>query len=172
MRFINAMKMHAASMDAGAPAARWGTVTGVDTASMTVKVMLQPEGVQTDWLPLASSMVGGGWGLVHAPATGTQVLCLPDAGDHTSYVVIGGTWSAGSLPPANVKQGEFWLVHSSGSKVALTNDGKVTISDASGSSLAFGNDGTATLTATNISLAGTVNVTNVLKVGGVTVTVP
>jgi phage baseplate assembly protein V len=179
-RLLNAHKMHAAAMDSASPVGRWGIVISANPATMTVKVTLQPEGVTTDWLPLLSSAVGGGWGLIHVPPVGTQVFCMPDAGDGQSYIVVGATWSAASAPPAGYNQGEIWLVHSSGSSIKLTNDGKLTIADARGSSLALTNDGTATLTATtinlagstNISLAGTVNVTGVLKVGGVTVTVP
>lgn len=159
-------------MDAASPVGRWGVVTSANTATMVVKVLLQPEGVPTDWLPLLASAVGGGWGLIHVPPVGTQVFCIPDAGDSQSYIAAGATWSAGAAPPTGYNQGEIWLVHSSGSSIKLTNDGKLTIADAHGSSLALTNDGNATLTATNISLAGTVNVTGVLKVDGVTVTVP
>jgi phage baseplate assembly protein V len=162
-RLLNALKTHAASMDAAAPVGRWGVVNGANGA--TVKVLLQPENVQTDWLPLASSMVGGGWGLVHMPPNGTQVFCMPDAGDHDSYVVIGATWSTANQPPAGVAQGEFWLVHSTGSSIKLTNDGKVTITDHSGTSLAFTNNGIVTLT-------GIFAVTGSITVNGTTVAVP
>src|SRR4051812_44952521 len=104
-RLLNAIKFHTASQDASAPVGRWGVVTGANGA--TVKVTLQPEGVQTDWLPLLSSMVGGGWGLVHIPPNGTPVFCIPDAGDHNNYVVAGATWSAASAPPG-AAQGEAW----------------------------------------------------------------
>jgi phage baseplate assembly protein V len=157
MRLLNSIKMHASSMDQSQPVARWGVVQSVDAASMTAKVMLQPEGVLTDWLPIASSMVGSGWGLVHAPAAGTQVVCLPDGGDHESYVIIGATWSTAARAPASA-EGEFWLVHSTGSKIALTNDGHVTVTDAGGCSLAFTNNGTATL-------AGTLHVTGNIVAG-------
>ena len=99
MRPLNALRQHAASMDASAPAGRWGLVTSADAGDITVKVSLQPESVQTDWLPLASSMVGGGWGMVHVPPVGTPIFCLPDAGDDNSYVVLGATWSAANCPP-------------------------------------------------------------------------
>lgn len=157
MRLLNSIRQHAASMDAGAAVAKWGIVTASDV-NRGVRVRLQPEDVQTDWLPLASSMVGGGWGLVHVPPAGTPVLCLPESGDATNLIVIGSTWSASNRPPQNVAAGEFWLVHSTGSKIALTNDGKVTISDAGGCSLVFGNNGTATLTG-NLLVTG--NVTDV-----------
>lgn len=145
MRFANSIKMHAQAMDAQAPVGRWGTVTGAQGAM--VKVLIQPEGVQTDWLPLLSAMVGGGWGLMHVPPNGTQVFIMPDAGDHENYVVVGATWSAQNQPPG-AQQGEAWLQHSTGSLVKLTNDGKVTVKDAGGCSLTFNNNGTATLVGT------------------------
>ena len=161
-RFLNALKTHAASMDASAPVGRWGVVTGANGTQ--VKVTLQPEGVQTDWLPLLSSVVGGGWGLVHVPPNGTPVFCIPDAGDHESYVVVGATWSTANQPPA-APQGEVWLVHSTGSAIKLTNDGQLTLADASGASMAMTNNGTITLTAPIVNVAGTLKVNNVTVTG-------
>jgi phage baseplate assembly protein V len=153
MRLLNAIKQHAGSMDVGAPVPRWGTVISANPATMTAKVSLQPEGVTTDWLPILSSSVGGGWGLVHVPPVGTPVLCLPDTGDHESYVILGATWSTQATPPSTA-QGEIWLVHSTGSKIALTNDGMVTIADPSGSSVVLSNSGGITVTANaNITLS-------------------
>jgi uncharacterized protein involved in type VI secretion and phage assembly len=165
MRFLNTLRTHAASQDAAAPVNRWGIVQSVDTSSMTAKVTLQPENVLTDWLPIVSPMSGNGWGLIHPPALGTQVLCAPDAGDGESYVILGGTWNTGAMPPAGVACGELWLVHSTGSAVKMTNDGKVTISDAAGASLSFLNGGT-------IALTGTLAVTGAIKVNGTIVSVP
>ena len=145
MRLQNAIRMRAQGDAATAPVARWGIVTGAKGA--TVKVTIQPEGVQSDWLPLMSSTVGNGWGMVHIPPNGTQVLLLPDTGDHESYVVLGSTWNDQDAAPS-AAQGEVWLVHSSGSFVKLTNDGKVSIQDQGGCSLTFQNNGTATLVGT------------------------
>lgn len=155
MRYLNAIRTHAAGQDAQAPVARWGIVTSADPGSMTVKVTIQPEGIQTDWMPLLSSTVGNGWGLVHVPPVGSHVFLMPDAGDHNSYVVVGATWSNAARPPAGVKQGEVVLVHSTGSKISMTNDGKVTVADAGGCSLAFTNDGNAILTG-NLNVSGSV----------------
>jgi phage baseplate assembly protein V len=142
-RLLNSLKFHSSSQDQSSPVGRWGIVTGSNGA--TVKVRLQPEDVQTDWLPLLSSTVGGGWGMVHIPPNGTQVFCIPDCGDTNNYVVVGATWSVKTPVPA-AAQGEIWLVHSTGSAIKLTNDGHVSIADAGGCSLAFTNNGTATLT--------------------------
>jgi len=144
-RLENAMRIRMQGDASTSTNCRWGIVNGAKDA--TVKVLIQPEGVQTDWLPLLSSAVGGGWGLVHVPPNGTPVFLIPDAGDHESFVVAGSTWSATNAPPA-AAQGEVWLVHSSGSFVKLTNDGKLSIQDAGGCSLVFSNNGTATLTGT------------------------
>jgi phage baseplate assembly protein V len=161
-RLLNTLKMHSASQDHSMPVGRWGTVTGAN--GPMVKVTLQPEGVPTDWLPLLSSSVGGGWGMIHIPPNGTQVFCIPDAGDHNSYVVVGATWNVNAQAPA-AAQGEVWLVHSSGSAIKLTNDGKVSIADASGAAMSFENNGTVSLTATFA-------VTGEIKVNGTTVVVP
>lgn len=173
-RMLNALKVHTASQDAMAPVNRWGIVQS--TNGMQVKVLLQPEGVLTDWLPIVSPMVGNGWGLCHLPPVGTPVLCAPDAGDHTSLVVLGSTWNTANQPPAN-PAGEMWLVHSSGSSVKLTNNGQVAVADASGASLDLMNNGTIAITgaltvSSNITMTGTLAVTGKITVNGVQVSVP
>ena len=106
---------------------RFATVTSFNPSSYEAKVLLRPEGVETDFLPVLSQWVGAGWGLSSPPSPGQQVLVEPAEGDLGSGVIIGGLWSdARRTPGAPV--GELWLVHQSGASLKLTNDGKIVTS--------------------------------------------
>ena len=105
---------------------RFGVVSSVDTEHAAVRVTLQPENVLTGWLPIAAAWVGAGWGLACPPAPGDQVLVLPENGAEQPGVVLARLWSTQSPPPA-APVGEFWLLHSSGSFLKLTNDGTVQV---------------------------------------------
>ena len=123
---LNALKAGAAAQDSAVGQPRFGLVSSVDTARGIVRVTLQPEGMLTGWLPLATAWVGPGWGLACPPAPGDQVLVLPEGGAGQPGAVIARTWSTQAPPPA-APVGEFWLVHRSGSFLKLSNDGTVQI---------------------------------------------
>ncbi len=123
-RLLNAIKRHAAAQDAAAGQARFGVVSAVDPAAGTARVMLQPEGVESGWLPVLSPWVGPGWGVSCPPSPGDQVLVLPQEGDAEHGVIAARAWS-GQAPATPV--GELWLTHRSGSFVRLLNDGTVSV---------------------------------------------
>lgn len=125
-RFLNAMKQHAAALDHAAGQPRFGVVASVDPATYTARVMLQPEGVLSGWLPILSAWIGAGWGMAALPAPGDQVLVLPQEGDAEHGVIAGCAYSAGT-PPPGAPVGELWIVHRSGAALKLRNDGTVRI---------------------------------------------
>jgi phage baseplate assembly protein V len=124
MSIAGEMKRHAvgAAMQLGVP--RFGLVESVDPSAYTAKVKLQPDGVLTSWLPIASAWIGAGWGLVCPPNVGDQVIVAPHDGDADNLVIIGRVYSQAQMPPAGIS-GEFWLVHKTGSFLKLTNDGNI-----------------------------------------------
>ena len=124
--FLNALKAQAGAQDANAGQPRFGTVSSVDTASGTARVMLQPESVLTGWLPVLSPWVGAGWGLWAPPQPGDQVLILPQEGEMEHGAVVARGWSAGA-PPPQAALGELVLQHASGTQLRLANDGTVRI---------------------------------------------
>ncbi|MBS0558424.1 MAG: phage baseplate assembly protein V [Proteobacteria bacterium] len=126
-RFINAMKAHAARLDQTQAQPRFGIVSSVSPDDSTVRVLLQPEGVLTGWLPVLSQWVGAGWGMSCPPSPGDQVLVLAQEGDADNGVVIGRMYSALAKAPS-AQAGEFWLVHQSGSALKMLSDGTVQIS--------------------------------------------
>lgn len=126
-RFLNALKSQSAAQDRSQGQPRFGLVTSVDTSRMAARVTLQPEGVLSGWLPIASPWIGAGWGLVCPPSPGDQVLVIPQEGEAEHGIVVAASWSDTASPPPLVPLGEFWLVHKSGTSLKLANDGTVRI---------------------------------------------
>ncbi len=122
--FLNHLKAHAAQMDQGWAQTRLAVVTSVDAATFSVRVTVQPEGVLSGWLPVASAWVGAGWGLACLPGAGDQVVVAWQEGDAEQGIVVGRLWSS-AVPPPQVPAGEFWLVHKTGSFLKLHNDGSI-----------------------------------------------
>ncbi len=124
---INALKGYAASLDRLQASPRLATVSSVDPQTACARVLHQPEGVLSGWLPVLALWSGSGWGLVCLPAPGDQVLILSHDGDPSSGIILGGLYSDERRVPS-APLGEFWLIHSSGSSLKMTNDGTVQIS--------------------------------------------
>lgn len=122
--FLNVVKAQASALDQSAGQPRLAVVSSVDPAAYTARIILQPEGVLSGWLPVLSSWIGAGWGLACPPSPGDQVLVLPQEGDAEHGIIAGRLWSATQAPPP-APSGELWLVHKSGSFVKLVNDGSI-----------------------------------------------
>lgn len=120
----HAMASMGAVAAAGMAAPRFGTVTSYDKDTHTVKAMLQPEEVETGWLPIMVLMAGQGWGVYAAPAQGDQALLIFAEGDALVGVCVGFIPNDEDIPPA-VPAGEIWLQHEEGSFLKLTSDGKI-----------------------------------------------
>jgi phage gp45-like len=126
---LNLIKADASRLDQSAAQPRIGVVTSVDAATSTVRVQIQPEGVLTGWLPIASPWVGNGWGLVCPPGVGDQVLVIAQEGSSEHGIIIGRIWSS-AAPPPEAQVGELWLMHKSGSYIKLLNNGSIVSSAA------------------------------------------
>jgi uncharacterized protein involved in type VI secretion and phage assembly len=124
-RILNRLKEQARALDRAIGQPRFGIVTSVDPTRYVAKVSLQPEGVQSGWLPILSPWVGNGWGLICVPQPGAQVLVLAQEGDAEHGVIAGAAYGGTIQPPSGAAAGEAWLVHSSGSFLRLRNDGTV-----------------------------------------------
>ena len=105
---------------------RIGTVTSSDSGTATARVLLQPEGVLTGWLPVLSQWAGAGWGIACPPCPGDQVLIIPQEGDSQHGLIIGRLFSNSVRPPA-AEPGEFTLSHQSGCSLRLLNSGIVVV---------------------------------------------
>jgi uncharacterized protein involved in type VI secretion and phage assembly len=143
---------------------KYGLVSSVDPSSYSVKVLFQPDNTQSGWIPVKAHWVGNGWGMVCLPTVDQLVVVDPIEGFNDEWVVSGYLYNDTERPPASAV-GELHMVHTSGSYMRLTNDGKVSINgqaevDVSGPTIniqATGNvnvqaAGTASITAPSIQL--------------------
>jgi phage baseplate assembly protein gpV len=105
---------------------RMGTVTSSNSQTAMAKVLLQPEGVLTGWLPVLTQWVGSGWGMACPPSPGDQVLVIPQEGDAQHGLIVGRLYSNLVRPPS-AEPGEITLTHQSGCSISLLNSGIVTI---------------------------------------------
>ncbi|MFN3886148.1 MAG: phage baseplate assembly protein V [Aquabacterium sp.] len=131
---LHAMRLQAQIAMSGGGASRLATVASFNPDNYTVKVVIQPEGVESGWLPLASAWVGNGWGMFCPPMPGDMVQVdfmedSPDAG------VVTVRLFNDQDRPLRCPAGELWLVHQSGAFFKLTNDGAATFSDGQGATV-------------------------------------
>lgn len=110
---------------------RLGTVTSFDKSSWAVKVMVQPEEIETGWIPLKSIWGGNGWGIFAAPINGAQVE-ISFQEDHPEAGLCGDTLFSDEDRPLPAEGGELWIVHQSGAFWKLLNDGSLTFGDGQG----------------------------------------
>lgn len=126
-RWLAATSRHTAGQIAQIGAPRCGLVTSFNPATYRAQVQLQPDGQLSGWLPVLSQWVGAGWGMVAPLQAGDQVLVLPEGNDPAQGVIVGRYYSDVDTPPTGEAAGEFWLVHETGSKIAMKADGSVSI---------------------------------------------
>lgn len=110
---------------------RLGFVSSYDFSSYSAKVLLQPDGTETGYLPIFTSWVGNNWGLFCPPNLNDMVAVVFQEGNiECGIIMLRGFQpknNQGNYLPLQVNPGEFWLVHSSGSSLKFTNDGDVSI---------------------------------------------
>lgn len=102
-----------------------GTVTSYDPATHKAKVMIQPEGLETGWLPIVTMLVGDGFGLSFGLSGGDEVLVHFEGGDLNAGVIAGALYASEAPYPAKPKS--FMLTHTSGSYIRMFNDGTVQV---------------------------------------------
>jgi phage baseplate assembly protein gpV len=105
---------------------RQATISSYDMTAHAVKVMLQPENVESNWMPLGAIGVGNGWGICTGPQIGDQVHVSFAEGDFHSGIIVGRVFSTGATPPP-VPSGETWMVHQNGTYVKLLGNGDLSI---------------------------------------------
>lgn len=148
---INAMRQAAMAQGMERAGVRLGTVSGYDASNFLAKVILQPEGTETGWLPISALAVGNGWGIQAAPNIGDMVEVEFAEGGIDAGLITGRFFSDTSRPGA-VPAGEFWVVHQSGSFIKFKADGSIQSS---------GNwNHTGTLTASDDVIGGGISLKN------------
>ena len=140
--------------------ARTGLVTSYDPQTHMAKVMMQPEGIETEFLPIHMGHVGNGYGILvgltpgDGMTTGDQVEVSFMEGDREAGRITSRLSSDVDKPPV-VQSGEMLLKHKTGSTFFLANDGSTTVTDKSGATLKFDGSGNLTISgASAISVTG------------------
>ncbi|TCG09366.1 hypothetical protein BZM27_06085 [Paraburkholderia steynii] len=122
---LNQIRAHAQMAQGEKTTHRVGQVTAYDPSKYSVKVKMWPDTQESlGWIPLASTYIGNGWGLVAGPSIGDQVMIAFDREDQDAGVVVGRFFTDVEQPPA-APSGDFWLVHKSGSLLKFHGDGSV-----------------------------------------------
>ncbi len=143
---------------------QYGTISAYNPNNYTVKVMLQPEGLETGWIPLSASWTGQNMGAVFGPVIGTD--CRVDfVGGVAEAAMAGGRFFNANFRPPVVQSGQGAIVDGAGSFVKLNNDGTLTLSAGTGITCT-----TPTLTQNgNLNVTGTITAPNVVGTTDVTV---
>lgn len=155
------MRMQALIAKSGAGASRLATVAGYNPDNYTIKAVIQPEGVETGWIPLASPWVGNGWGMFCPPKPGDMVQ-LDFIEDCPDIAVATLRLFNDQDRPLPCPAGEFWLVHASGAHFRLTNDGAATFSDGAGATVRLNGNGTISSQATAWTHQGPMTITGLI----------
>ncbi len=108
------------------PQSRIGTVSSYDPEMHSVKVMLQPENKESNWIPIAVDHMGSGFGVVFAPEIGDQMEISFHQNDPSSARVTGRYHSEQDKPP-RVESGEMLLKHKSGAQILFNKKGEIII---------------------------------------------
>lgn len=166
---FNTMVARAASEAARSSVARprRAVVDSYNPNSFTARVRFQPDDVLSGWMPIASPWVGNGWGMFCAPSQGDQVEVSFQEGGHEAGSVIGRFFGAKNSPRvpalgnAAPPAGEFWLVHQTGSRLRLLNNGDVELFTARDLLATAGRNAVVSVPAGNMTatVQGTGNVT-------------
>ncbi len=139
-------------MDAARGGIRYGTVQSYDPTTYTVKVMIQPDGVMTGWVPLPAVGVGAN-AVVAGPNIGDQVIIGAMEGQGEQYVVLSRIFDSVGYPPTSVGTGK------------PVQSGEVGIFSPGGAYLQF-SGGMIYASCTTLALTGTLAVTGKITATG------
>lgn len=113
-----------------------GHITSV-ARDYTAKVMLEPTGIETEWLPIGSFYAGNNFGFLALPEQGTEVIVVFEMGDIKCGKIICYNFNDVDKPPV-IDIGEVVMLHKSGSFFKFHANGNVEISPAEVLELAGG----------------------------------
>lgn len=120
------MRRHGQASSLAQAAPRTCLISSYDPNTHAVKVLIQPENVESNWMQLGALGVGNGWGVLVGPQIGDQVQVSFSEGDFSTGVVVARVFSVQAAPPV-VKSGEIAIQHSSGSLLKFNADGTVNL---------------------------------------------
>lgn len=101
-----------------------GVVTSLDTANYCAKVRIEPDNVETGWLPIATQWAGAGWGFFAPIPVGTQVIVVFSECNAEIGLIVGALFHD-AMRPLDCPEGEAWMVHEGGAFLKFENSGRV-----------------------------------------------
>lgn len=107
---------------------RLGLVSSFDgrVGAYAVKVRIQPDDVETGWLPIATLLPGSAWGIYAAPSVGDQAIVLFQEGDGLAGICVGFLGSDEDPPPA-IESGEIIIAaKDADASIKLDAEGNIT----------------------------------------------
>lgn len=125
-QLLNHMRRQAEMVQWNTARVRVGTVAGYDPDNYSCKVILQPDGTLTGWLPIVSPWVGNGWGMFAPPSEGDMVEVQFQEDSKEAGFVCQRFFNDVERP-VTVFPGEFWLFHKTGAYIKLKNNGRIII---------------------------------------------
>lgn len=150
---LHAMRSEAARLDRLAADPRMGIITSYDPKTHRAKAKYMPEDAMQDavaesgWLPIATPLVGSGFGVYSPPSPGEQVYIIHLEHSQGGGIIVGRVNSQ-DAPPPEVPAGEIWMVHKSGTVLKLLNSGEMLMQhkDDKGTKLQLNDNGEMTAT--------------------------
>jgi phage baseplate assembly protein gpV len=103
--FLERMKLEAMMADSRIGRLRHAIVSAVDAKTHTVKVTIQPEGIESGWIP-DSGFAAGGLKIACPCEVDTQVVIAPMEGDAEHPVIVGRLFDATKTPPVSPASGD------------------------------------------------------------------
>lgn len=104
-----------------------GTVTSYDPNRYAAKVLLQPKGVETGWLPIETGHIGNGFGIAIGLTAGDQVKVDYVGGDKDAPSITGRLHSDQERPPV-AQSGEIVIQSAAGFILKADQAGVLTLS--------------------------------------------
>ncbi|NPD67853.1 hypothetical protein HN018_10790 [Lichenicola cladoniae] len=126
--WLETIKLHAAKQVAALGQPRHALVTSVDAVSHSVKVTIQPEGIESGWIPDAA-IAASGLRIACPAEIGTQVLVVPVEGDAEHPIVVARLFDVSLTPPVApatgrpVQPGEIGIFLDGGTYLHMTDTG-------------------------------------------------
>ena len=126
--WLEALKLHSAVHATAGGQPRHGIVTSVDPVNHAVKVRIEPEGVESGWIP-DGVLAAYGLKIACPSEVGTQVLLVAVEGDAEHPVVVARLFDTTVTAPtspatsAPVQPGEIGVFLASGVYLHLTQSG-------------------------------------------------
>lgn len=146
---LNAARREAERVLSNVAQPRMGLISSFDPEKYAVKVRLQPENIESGWIPLAAPSVGAGYGLFSPGNIGDQVVVVFQEGAGGSGIAVGAIYNDEDHPRVEglggCPSGETWLVHKTGARIRLITDGTIEIRQKAGTQVVLKPDGTVTI---------------------------